>query len=351
MLASVDDRVAVAVPVNMISLHMQGGCLCENPPGLRLDLTNLDIAASIAPRPLLMISATGDWTNETLEVEYPAMRRIYDLFDAGARLRAVRMDAPHNYNKDSREAMYAWMARWLQQAPDAPARPEKDFTPDKVTDLLVFYGRPLPDGALTSDALVAQWIASAKAQLAVADRDAVVTALRHALGFGSEPPVTAVPPAPRRPSVLLASDRAGLETALRKAGVSVTRVAFTPFDEAAAAQVRHFDTYNRTAASQRVADIVEAARKAPSSVLVADGDAALAGALAAAIVPIRRSILDVSAFDLDSDATYLDHLYIPGLRRAGGVTTAMRMARGEVVLHGLASPPFTIPEIVALARK
>ena len=37
LLAAVDERVAVAAPVNMISLHMQGGCLCENLPGLRLD--------------------------------------------------------------------------------------------------------------------------------------------------------------------------------------------------------------------------------------------------------------------------------------------------------------------------
>ena len=51
LLAAVDSRVKVAVPVNMISLHMQGGCLCENPPGLRLDTTNVEIAATIAPRP------------------------------------------------------------------------------------------------------------------------------------------------------------------------------------------------------------------------------------------------------------------------------------------------------------
>ena len=49
LLAAVDDRIAVAAPVNMISLHMQGGCLCENPPGLRLETTNVEIAATIAP--------------------------------------------------------------------------------------------------------------------------------------------------------------------------------------------------------------------------------------------------------------------------------------------------------------
>ena len=39
------DESRSSVPVNMISLHMQGGCLCENPPGLRLETTNVEIAA------------------------------------------------------------------------------------------------------------------------------------------------------------------------------------------------------------------------------------------------------------------------------------------------------------------
>src|SRR5260370_16481242 len=46
-----------AAPVNMISLHMQGGCLCENPPGLRLDTHNVERARTIAPRPPLFSSA------------------------------------------------------------------------------------------------------------------------------------------------------------------------------------------------------------------------------------------------------------------------------------------------------
>ena len=114
----------------MISLHMQGGCLCENMPGLRLDTNNVEIAATIAPRPLLMVSATGDWTAETLEAEYPAVRDLYALLGAGAKVHAVRFTAEHNYNKDSREAMYAWMARWLQHAPEDVKRPERSFSAD-----------------------------------------------------------------------------------------------------------------------------------------------------------------------------------------------------------------------------
>ena len=182
LLAAVDPRVKVAVPVNMISLHMQGGCLCENPPGLRLGTTNVEIAATIAPRPLLMVSATGDWTAETMEVEYPAVRAVYDLFGAPDRVEAVRMTAEHNYNQDSREAMYAWMARWLQQAPPDVKLAEKSYTVEPLSDLLVFHQRALPAEAVTAAQLTDGWIASARRQLSETPSTANAAALRHALG-------------------------------------------------------------------------------------------------------------------------------------------------------------------------
>jgi dienelactone hydrolase len=335
LLAAVDNRVAVAVPVNMISLHMQGGCLCENMPGLRLDTNNVEIAATIAPRPLLMVSATGDWTAETLEVEYPAMRRAYALLDAGTKVHAVRFTAEHNFNKDSREAMYAWMARWMQNAPEDVKKPERSFSPDKLTDLLVFYGRPLPDGAVTAGELTNRWIAAAKAQLTAPDGPALQSALRHALGFAAEPPLAAATPGkPARRTAVVAGSQPEVEALLRKAGFDVRPVTFTAFDAAAAGKINHFETYNRTEASQRVSDIVTALRQFPSAVLVADGDAALPALLAAAIVPVRRAVVDVGGFDTSSDTQFLDRVYIPGLRRAGDFQTAVAMARGEVIVHG-----------------
>ena len=340
MLAAADPRVAAAVPVNMISLHMQGGCLCENPPGLRLDTTNVEIAATIAPRPLLMVSATGDWTAETLEVEYPAVRALYALAGAQDRVSAVRFTAEHNYNKDSREAMYGWMARWLKGAPSSERVPEPSFSPDALPALLVFHGRPLPGRAVTADALTASWIEGAKRQLAATPPAVRVAALRHALGFGAEAG-SRLPAAPRtrRPSVLVAGETPEVEAALRKAGYAVRPIAFTPFDQAAADKVRHFETYNRTAASQRVADIVAALGAESGAILVASGDDALAGVLASAIEPPRLAILDVQGFDTSRDDGFLAHLYIPGLRRAGDVQTASESSQGRLVIHN-AGPQF-----------
>src|SRR5262249_40750381 len=80
LVSAVDPRVKVAAPVNMISAIMQGGA-CESAPGLRLGTFNVEIGALMAPRPLLMVSASGDWTRNTPKDEYPAIRSIYELYD------------------------------------------------------------------------------------------------------------------------------------------------------------------------------------------------------------------------------------------------------------------------------
>jgi hypothetical protein len=348
LLASVDERVAVAAPVNMISLHMQGGCLCENQPGLRLDTNNVEIAATIAPRPLLMVSATGDWTANTLEREYPAVRALYALQGAADRIHAVRFEAPHNYNQKSREAVYAWMARWLQNAPGDVRREERAFTPDPLPDLLVFHQRPIPQNAVDAAQLTTNWIDAASRQLSATPLEVRARALRQALGFGPPLPVSVpVPPNPaqatrrRQATVIVAGINAELEKELLSARVIVKPVDFTPFDAEEAAKIPHFDTYNRTAPSQRVADIIDALRASPDAVLVAAGDAALAGLLALAIETERRALLDVGDFDTANDAAFLERLYIPGLRRAGDLSTAFALAGARAVIHN-AGPRFNL---------
>jgi hypothetical protein len=118
-------------------------------------------------------------------------------------------------------------------------------------------------------------------------------------------------------------------------------VTFTPFDASAAEKVRHFETYNRTPAGQRVADIVEAARQSPGAILIAAGEDAMAGLLATAVAPLSRSILAVGDFDTSSDDMFLERLYIPGLRRAGDLQTAASVASGRVVIHD-AGPRFSL---------
>jgi dienelactone hydrolase len=140
LLTAVEDRITVSAPVNMVSAHFQGGCVCENAPNLRLATTNVEIAALMAPRPMLLVACTGDWTCNTPAVEYPAIKAIYRLFQAEDRLNYVLIDAEHNYNRVSREAVYDFFGRWLQREPDARDLREQPFAVEAEDDLRVFPG-------------------------------------------------------------------------------------------------------------------------------------------------------------------------------------------------------------------
>ena len=124
MLGAIDDRLAAQAPVVMVSHTMQGGCSCENMPGLRVEYSNMEIAAVAAPRPQILVAATGDWTKTTLTFEGPAIEHIYQLFGAQDRLRYVRFDFGHNYNQTSREAVYEWFGQWLSATPVPSPRDE-----------------------------------------------------------------------------------------------------------------------------------------------------------------------------------------------------------------------------------
>jgi hypothetical protein len=67
-------------------------------------------------------------------------------------------------------------------------------------------------------------------------------------------------------------------------------------------------------------------------------------------VPIRLAVLDVAGFDSASDQAFIEHLYIPGLRRAGDLQTATAMAGGEIVVHNGGST-FNVPALNPKAAK
>jgi len=154
MLGAVDDRLAAQAPVVMVSHTMQGGCLCENAPGLRVQLSNMELAAAAAPRPQILVAAAGDWTKDTLTVEGPAIANIYRLLDALDRFHFVRFDFGHNYNQTSREAVYQWFGQWLLKDPNPAVLREAPYQKESDEALRVFPDHHLPAGALTQRQLI-----------------------------------------------------------------------------------------------------------------------------------------------------------------------------------------------------
>lgn len=151
MLGAVDDRLAVQAPIVMVSHTMQGGCSCENAPELRIEYSNMEIAAVPAPRPQKLVAATGDWTKDTLTVEGPSIAHIYELFGAGGKFEFTRFDFGHNYNQTSREAVYSWFGKWLLPSAEPALMKETSCQKEPDSELRVFPDGKLPADAMTRD--------------------------------------------------------------------------------------------------------------------------------------------------------------------------------------------------------
>jgi dienelactone hydrolase len=354
LLAAVDDRIAYAAPVNMVSAYMQGGSYCENAPGLRHGISNMDIAAAFAPKPMLLVSATGDWTKNVPREEFPAIQRIYALLGARDALTATQVDAPHNYNQQTREAVYRFMDQ--QAFGKADDGKERSAPIEKLGDMLALMGRARPPGALDYDGLFADWRRAATAQAAATqDLEVLRTRLRHAVALPASLTVTrdangiisrgqgdrvpsAWTPGKGRPLVVVHPDGVPAGSALPE--VAAAKKAKRPvlvlgvFQTGASVAPRarshnHWLTFNASDDQARVHDIVAALAWLPGGAnaeIIATGAARYWAAVAAAVSGARHTLaFDVSALPAD-DATLEAQCFVPGLQRAGGMRTVQRLA-------------------------
>jgi dienelactone hydrolase len=173
LISAIDDRVAVSVPAVMTSESMQGGCICENSPLLRIDTNNAEIAALFAPKPLAMTSA-DDWTVELRWKGFPQIRDIYKLYGAANNTTAWYRSFPHNYNQVNRELMYNFLNQYLKLGQGAPGEvlTEKPFVPVPPAELHVYdKDHPLPADSTDAAGVRKQMTADSDRQLAALAKD------------------------------------------------------------------------------------------------------------------------------------------------------------------------------------
>ncbi len=385
LLAAIDDRIQFSSPVNMVSAIMQGGDLCENAPGLRINTSNVEIAALFAPRPMLLVSATGDWTHNVPHDEFPAIQKIYELYGKANQVDVVQIDEVHNFNRLSREAVYRFFARVNPGLSERHEMTEHDISVPMLQEMTVLSNRSLPADALDAEGIFRTWRESAQAQnRQTSDRALLLDRLRHTLAVEvpsavavelsgthillSRPNVgdrlpgvwieghgkPAIVVHPQGSAVALTSD---LVRQLRQEG----RTIFIPdvFQTGAAAAPRPGDptlasfqalsadsddeeradtaaghpkflTFNVSVDAARVQDIVTALtyvhKSGPEAEVYANGDAALWAIFAAALSPSPVSLHLKEVPTLNSDADYLAHFNVPGILRSGGVDVAKDLA-------------------------
>ena len=110
MLSLLDQRVTASVPVVHIASHFDGGCPCESGKPVQLAAGGTcepELAAVIAPKPMLIVSDGGDWTSTTPTMEYPFIQRIYNFYGAKDKVRNVHLpNERHDFRENKRQAVY-----------------------------------------------------------------------------------------------------------------------------------------------------------------------------------------------------------------------------------------------------
>jgi hypothetical protein len=159
LMTAIDDRIKVSAPVVSLSSYFYGGCPCESGMPIhdcagRTD--NVEIAAMAAPRPQLVVSDGGDWTDRMPEHDFLYLQKMYSWYGKKDDVENVHLPLEkHDYGINKRTAVYKFMAKHLglnlQAIEDATGNiDESKITIEKESALYVFgeHGEKLPSDAI-----------------------------------------------------------------------------------------------------------------------------------------------------------------------------------------------------------
>jgi cephalosporin-C deacetylase-like acetyl esterase len=173
--AAMDERLKAAVPVCSVGNYQaylgQACCMCEVVPGALSFTEESGLLAMVAPRALMIVSATRDapqFSVDAAKVSIKGAMPVFKLFGKEKSLHHAIFESGHDYSKPMREAMYGWMTLHLKGEGDGTPIPEPKFETEKPEDLRCYPGDTRPDDFVTLPKFAAM---EAKRLLAIPNTD------------------------------------------------------------------------------------------------------------------------------------------------------------------------------------
>lgn len=167
-----DERFRAVVPVCSVGTYQAylgaACCMCEVVPGAISFTEEGAVLALVAPRSLLVISATRDahqFSVGEAAKSIAAARPIFEMLDAGLNLQHAIFDSPHDYNQPMREAMYGWMHLHLKGEGDGSPIREPEMSLEDPETLRCFPGNSRPENWKTLPEFAADLSAAAENRL------------------------------------------------------------------------------------------------------------------------------------------------------------------------------------------
>jgi sugar phosphate isomerase/epimerase/dienelactone hydrolase len=117
LMTALDDRIKVYAPVVSLSSYFYGGCPCESGMDIHAcggRTNNVEIAAMAAPRPQLVVSDGGDWTDKMPEHDFPYLQKMYSWYNKKETITNVHLPQDkHDFGITKRTPVYEFMAKHL----------------------------------------------------------------------------------------------------------------------------------------------------------------------------------------------------------------------------------------------
>lgn len=159
LMAALDPRIKLSIPVVSLSSYFYGGCPCESGMPIHLcsgGTNNVELAAMAAPNPQLVISDGGDWTAHMPQHDFPYLQHMYGYYGKQQMVENVHLPQDgHDFGFSKRKPVYDFMIKQLGLDEKAVKDKQGNYDESKCTiedekALYVFgeQGEKLPANAL-----------------------------------------------------------------------------------------------------------------------------------------------------------------------------------------------------------